>query len=126
MDFLSADGLVSFYSILVGISIIGFWIFFIGAKRLSKLGLVQERIEIGYHVVAEILTAVFLVAAGIGSVYSSSWGRNLSLIALGMLLYSVINSPGPYAARKNAPMIVMFSVLSVLTLIAILGLLGIV
>ena len=125
MNFFSAIGLVSIYSILVGISIIGFWGFFLGTK-FSRLGSTQTPIEIGYHVAAEVLTAGLLVIAGIGSVYSLGWGRSLSLIALGMLLYSVINSPGFYAAKKNTSMVAMFSVLTVLTLVAILGLLGII
>jgi len=126
MNFFSAIGLVSIYSILVGISIIGFWRFFVSSKQLSKLGSNQTPIEIGYHVVAEFLTAGLLVAAGIGSIYSLEWSRTVSLIALGMLLYAVINSPGLYAAKKNIPMIAMFSVLTILTLIAILGLVGII
>jgi len=126
MDFFSAIGLVSIYSILVGISIIGFWGFFLGTRQISKLGSKQTPIEIGYHVAAEVLTAGLLVIAGIGPVYSLGWGRSLSLIALGMLLYAVINSPGLYAAKKNVPMIAMFSVLTVLTLAAILGLVGII
>jgi|SRR5579862_742846 len=122
MDLFTAAGLVSIYSILVGISIFGFWGYVTGAGQLSKLGTSQTTIEVAYHVVAELLTAGLLIAAGVASIYSLSWGRAASLIALGMLLYAVINSPGMYAAKKNVPMIAMFSVLTILTLIAILGL----
>ncbi len=40
-----------------------------------------------------------------------------------MLLYTVVNSPGFYAGRRNWPMVGMFAALAVLTTAAIVGVL---
>ncbi len=48
-----------------------------------------------------------------------SWAKILALLALGMLLYTVIVSPGYYAQSKNLPMVGMFASLIILTVVAI-------
>ena len=44
----------------------------------------------------------------------------LALVGLGMLLYTVIQSPGYFLARHQWPPVVMFAVLGVLTSLAII------
>jgi len=46
----------------------------------------------------------------------------LSAVSLGMLLYSVINSPGKYAQENNLPMVVIFTIITILTVVAIITL----
>jgi hypothetical protein len=49
------------------------------------------------------------------------WATMLSLLSLGMLLYTVTASPGFYAARREWAMVVMFGLLSILTKISIIA-----
>ncbi len=77
----------------------------------------------GFHLAAEFGTALLLIAAGAGSFLNLPGTSVLMPIALGMLLYSVVNSPGFYAGKRNWPMVNMFMVLAVLTIAAVPGLL---
>ena len=76
-------------------------------------------IEIGLHLTAEFVTAALLVAGGIVVL---TGGRTVVLtIALGMLLYTVIQSPGYFLARREWAPVVMFALLGVATVVAILA-----
>lgn len=57
-----------------------------------------------------------LVAAGIGRVRGPAWARRLYPVALGMLLYTVVNSAGYYAQLGELPVVGMFTALTVATL----------
>ena len=72
-----------------------------------------------YHVIAESVTAIFLVVASAGLILGFTWARILTPLALGSLLYAEINGPGFYAAQKNNRMVSVFFVTAILTVIAI-------
>ena len=76
---------------------------------------------ISFHLAGEFGTALLLIVSGVGLWKSKGWARILSPLALGMLLYTVIVSPGYYAQLGNMPMVIMFSVLIALTIIALIG-----
>ena len=76
---------------------------------------------ISFHLAGEFATALLLIVSGVGLWKSKSWAKILSPLALGMLLYTVIVSPGYYAQLGNTPMVVMFSILIALTIFAIIG-----
>jgi hypothetical protein len=69
----------------------------------------------------ELLTAVLLIVSALGLLLEKQWARILSPAALGMLLYTVIVSPGYYAQLGNTPMVIMFAILIVLTVAALVG-----
>lgn len=100
----------------------GFWIMLFATDQVFTPGSVQTPIEIAYHLAAELSTAALLIASGATLLYSVPWARLLVGVSLGMLLYSVVNSPGFYANKGNLPMVAMFSVLTLLTVIAIVAL----
>jgi hypothetical protein len=54
-----------------------------------------------------------------GLLTRKNWGFKLNLVALGMLLYTVVVSPGYYAKLTGEVFIVTFGVLIALTLIFI-------
>jgi hypothetical protein len=114
MNILDIDGFVSLYSLLVGISIFGYWAALYTRKQVFA-ATSRPAIETKYHVVAELLTAAILVVGGIGTILSAEWSGSVLFIGLGMLLYTEINSPGFYAARKEKSMARMFWILTVLT-----------
>lgn len=74
---------------------------------------------IAYHILAELLTATMLITSGAGLFSGSDWAKMLSATSLGMLLYTVINSPGKYAHEDNLPMVAMFTAITILTVVAI-------
>ncbi len=112
--------LISAYSTVVGSAIIGLWILLFATDQVLVPSNPQTPIEIAYHLAAESVTAILLIASGVGLLTSTAWSRTVSPIALGMLLYTVINSAGFYAHQSNIPMVGMFSTLTILTSVCII------
>ena len=79
----------------------------------------RSRAEIALHLAAELATAVVLAVGGI--VLAQGGTRSLALVGLGMLMYTVIQSPGYFLARHELAPVVMFAVLAVLTIAAIVA-----
>ncbi|MBN1140039.1 MAG: hypothetical protein JXM73_25950 [Anaerolineae bacterium] len=107
----------SFYAILVGIGMIGQWGFSLATRRVPEIA--TEPFRISFHLAGEFLTAATLIAAGLGLLTGASWGRPAFLVALGMLLYTIVVSPGYFAQRREWPMVGMFAVLFVLALLSL-------
>jgi hypothetical protein len=108
----------SVVAIVIGIGMIGQWSFFLATKRVSELQ--SEPFRIGFHLAGEFLTALALIAGGAGLLSGASWGRPTYLVATGMLLYTVVVSPGYFAQRREWPLVGMFAVLLVLALISLI------
>ncbi len=123
MSLLSASNLVGIYSVLIGLMMIGMWISLLLTKQVPELRPASYAPRlIAYHIVAELLTAIVLIISGVGLFLVSDWAKILSAISLGMLLYSVINSPGKYAHENNLPMVAIFTIITILTVVAIVAL----
>lgn len=103
------------YAIIIGLSMIGMWLMFYLSNSIPELA--TEPIRIGMHISAEIITALLLIAGGIGFYTNKQWGKNLYLIALGMLLYTLIQSPGYFLEQGDYAMVLMFFVMFVLGLV---------
>lgn len=102
------------YGIVVGLSMIGLWSVLLMTGQVPELQ--TARLQITYHLTAEFLTAVTLLGTGIGVVYGHHWAGGGYLVALGMLLYTVINSAGYYAELGEFPMVGLFALLTITTL----------
>jgi hypothetical protein len=99
----------AWYGISVGILIILQWIFFIATGSVPELQTAPW--EIGYHIAAELLLAVTLLIGGTATLKSIHWGGKLLLVALGMAIYSEINSPGYFAQLGQWALVGMFALL---------------
>jgi hypothetical protein len=75
-----------------------------------------EPFRIYFHLVAEFSTAISLIVAGIGLFKNCSWARTTYMVAAGMLLYSVIVSPGYFAQQGQWAMVALFALLLIFTL----------
>ena len=73
-----------------------------------------------FHWLAEYSTAILLIVAGIGVLLETGWGLSVYLIAIGMLIYSLINSPGFFAQQHKWSMVGMFFVLLILALASLI------
>jgi phosphotransferase system glucose/maltose/N-acetylglucosamine-specific IIC component len=109
------------YGISVGFLMVGMWIFFLTVLGVPELE--TEPWRIGFHLVAELVTAVALVVSGAALLTNKSWGASLYLVSAGMLIYTVINSPGYFAQQGDWAFVVMFAVLIVLALVSVVKLL---
>ena len=100
------------YAIVAGIAMLGYWSVSLARSKVPELE--TEPIRIGFHIVAEFATAIVLLVGGIGLLLSSSWGLNVYLVAMGMLLYTVVVSPGYFAQKREWRMVGLFVILIVL------------
>lgn len=105
------------YAILVGIAMIGQWTFSLIKKQVPELE--TERIRILFHIAAEFATAIALLVGGLGLLTNSAWGLQAYLVSIGMLLYTVMVSPGYYAQKGEWPMVGMFAVVLILALVSL-------
>ncbi len=105
------------YAVIVGVLMIGQWIMFIATGQVPELE--AEPVRISFHLAAEFLTAILLVIGGLGLFTRRKWSLRLYLVAMGMLLYTVIVSPGYFAQLGELAFVGMFAVLIILTVVFI-------
>ena len=105
------------YALAVGVLMVAQWTFFILSGQVPELQ--SEPLRTAFHLMAELATAVALLAAGIGILRKSSWARSLAMLALGMLSYTLIQSPGYFAQQQVWALVGMFAVLLALALIGL-------
>jgi hypothetical protein len=97
------------------------WTFFVAAGQVPELK--TEPVRIAFHLAAEAATACLLIVGGIALLRRVPWGPKLALVANGILLYTVIVTPGYFAQSGRLPPVGMFGVVLVLTLLSIRSLL---
>ncbi len=99
--------IASAYSIFIGLSIFGMWIMFWILGEIPELE--TEPIRIGMHLTAEFVTAVLLIVGGVALLKSWKYGIDLFQISMGMLIYTLIQSPGYFAEQGEFVFVMMFA-----------------
>ena len=111
------------YAIVVGFGMIAQWGVMIARGQVAgpEAGALVGRgeVEMSFHWVAEFLTAVSLIVSGTGLLLNWPWSRSFYLFAMGMLLYTIIVSPGYFAEKREWPMVIMFAILFILALVSL-------
>ena len=105
------------FAILIGVGMIAQWVMSYLSKQIPELR--SEPIRIAFHIAAEILTALMLISSGIGLFFNQDFFRSLFLIAIGMLLYTAIVSPGYFAQKGNWHWIGIFALIIVFGVISV-------
>lgn len=109
------------YSIVVGIAMIGTWILLYVSNQIPELQ--TEPIRIIMHLAAEYTTAILLIVAGYGLLRNIRWGFYMYLFSTGMLIYTLIMSPGYYAQQEEFGFVGMFAALMILAIVLLIGVL---
>ena len=99
--------LVAGFVLVMGLGIAGLWDMLLAAGQVPEVA--EGRVDIWFHIAAELLTAGLLVAAGVALLRRHTRARLLAAVALGALIYTAINSPGYYAQSGDAAMVAMFA-----------------
>lgn len=107
------------FGIIVGFLMLAQWSFFLATGQVPELQ--TEPIRIYFHLTSEFVTAMGLLLSGIGLLRNTSWGKIGYLVATGMLLYSVIVSPGYFAQQGQWVPVGMFAVLLIMALMSLRG-----
>lgn len=87
------------YAFLVGFGMVAQWMVSYVRKQIPELE--TEPYRIWFHIIAEMVTALFLLIAGVALLQEADWAVPLYLVAIGMLFYTSIVSPG-YFAQKGS------------------------
>ncbi len=106
-----------YFALVVGILMFIQWAYFIATGQVPELETEPARIVM--HIVAEAVTAVFLIICAHLLMRNRPQGVQVALVAYGMLIYTLIQSPGYFAHRGEWPPVVMFGVLLILSLYAV-------
>ena len=105
------------FAIVVGIGMIGQWTLSLVKGQVPELR--TEPVRIRFHLAAEFATALALLVSGIGLLAGGAWARDAYLVAAGMLLYTIIVSPGYFAQQGQWLMPALFAVILVLLLVTL-------
>jgi len=107
-------------SLAIGVLMLAQWMFFLGAGQVPEIR--TEPVALAFHLAAEAATALALITAGVLLLRGRALGITLGLVANGMLIYTVIVSPGYFAQLGQWPLVAMFAVLLALAIVSIVQL----
>lgn len=107
----------AWYGMVVGFLVLVQWAVFLATGNVPQLDDAPR--EIAFHLAAEVLLAMVLLTGSVGLLRRCRWARIIYPVGLGMVLYSVVNSPGYFAQRSEWALVAMFMVLLLLSLAAI-------
>lgn len=99
----------AFFGIVVGLAMIFQWSSSYLNGQIPELE--DEPIRLGFHLIAEMVTAVGLVISSIGLISQADWATPIYLMAIGMLFYTVIASPGYFAQKGQWQWVGIFAVI---------------
>ena len=106
---------VSVYSITMGVAILVFW------SVLWAIGSIPDMLtkpwEIAMHLAAEFTTAGLLLLSGLGLWFRARWALRVNVFASGMLVYSLIQTPGYYLERNAMIFVLMLAVSFLITVL---------
>ena len=105
------------YGIFVGTMMFAQWAFFLASGQVPELQ--TEPWSIAMHLAAEFITAAGLILSGWGLLIHKSWGAKAYLVFAGMLVYSVIVSPGYFAQQGQWALVAMFAILLALAVTSV-------
>ena len=97
------------YSIIIGIGIIGLWLMLYLTKQIPELK--TTPVEIKYHMTAEFLMGFLCLMSGFFLLMDFYWATYFFTLAMGLVIYAVINSAGYYAQKKQWPFVIMFGII---------------
>ncbi|MHA2065595.1 MAG: hypothetical protein ACXABY_14565 [Candidatus Thorarchaeota archaeon] len=110
--------IATIYSFIIGIAMIAMWTIFLLTGQVPELQTEPARIIM--HLAAEFTTAFVLIIGGYGLLTNRTWGVRFHQFSLGMLMYTLIVSPGYYLQLGDIAMVGMFGTMFLLTLIVLI------
>ena len=111
----------AWYGILIGTLMIAQWAFSIVSRGVPEFQTAPW--AIAFHLAAEMSAALMLIIGGAVSLKTITWGKQILLVGLGMVIYSEIVSPGYYAQLGQWMFVIMFVVLVVGAVVSVAQLL---
>ncbi len=107
--------IIAYYCIIVGISMVCMWSLLLATDQVPEIG--TKNISIAFHLFSEFATSILLIISGFGIIKKTKWSDKLFLVAIGALIYSMLNAVGLYGQLGEIPMFVMFLIFLVLAFV---------
>jgi hypothetical protein len=97
---------IAVFSIVMGAGIVLIWSINIVGGRFDDMdGFFDWKNDVGEkmwtHILAELITALLLMAGGVGLLFPTAWAYVVTAFALGALAYTSLNSLGWALARRD-------------------------
>ena len=70
-----------------------------------------EPVAITFHMIAEMIMGILSLLSGIFLLIGFSWAPYFFILAMGLVIYAVINSAGYYGQRKQWTIVIMFGII---------------
>ncbi len=118
MKELKFNKVAAFFSIIIGVAMMGLWLLLYITSNIPEL--TAEPIRISMHILAEVVTAVMLILGGIGILTGMKWAKEIYLLSMGMLIYTLIQSPGYYMESEDYGFVIMFVIMLALAILMII------
>jgi len=106
------------YAIILGIGIIGLWTMLLLTKQVPELK--TESVAIKFHITAEITMGILCLVSGILLLIGLSWAPYFFILAMGLVIYAVINSAGYYGQRKQWSFVIMFGIILIVSTVLVI------
>lgn len=106
------------FGIFIGLLMIGQWAFFIAFGQVPEIQ--TEPYRIAFYLLAESITALGLIISGVGLLQNRAWSAKSYLFFTGMVVYSVLVSPGYFAQQDAWILVLMFALLLALALLSLI------
>ncbi len=102
------------YALAVGLLMLLQWTWTLVARRIPEPDEPYSgrgKRELTFHCIAEAISAVALIVSGFSLLCNAAWSAWWFPLSLGMLLYTLINSPGYFAERREWKIVTGFGLL---------------
>ena len=109
------------FAVVVGLGMIVQWTLSWRAVQIPELQ--TEPVRIRFHIAGEMATALALIAGGAGLLLHAAWSVPLYLVAMGMLFYTAIVSPGYFAQQGKWVWVAVFALLIAIGVVCVFQLL---
>ena len=86
------DIVTGIYSILLGVSLVIFWIIAFYKRETQKY--IEIQLERYFHIIAEFIMSFLAFISGIAILFSQRWGVILFILTMGFMIYACINAIG--------------------------------
>ena len=93
----------------IGVGIIGLWTMLLLTKQVPELE--TEPVAITFHITAEFIMGLLSLLSGISLLIDLSWAPYFFFLAMGSVVYAVINAAGYYGQRKQWAFVIMFGII---------------
>jgi len=97
------------YAIIIGIGVLGLWTMLLLTKQVPEFK--TEPVAIVFHLTAEITMGILSLVSGIFLLIGFSWAPYFFILAMGLVIYAVVNAAGYYGQKKQWAFVIMFGII---------------